>query len=339
MTLQATGSVANRIRWIGHRYIDLLRHPTPCLAQPIRIKRHAIADNVPHRDLLVSPDHAFLLGDVLVPARLLLNGASIVREQHRAAAWYFHVELDRHAVLLAENLPAESYLDTGNRNTFANADAALTLYPDVANWDGQARRVAGSCAPFADDAGRVEPIWRRLATRATILGMQPPQPPDATGEPALRLVVGGRIIAPVIADGGHHVFVMPANGSEARLVSRAAIPSDLMPWVSDQRTLGVMLSRMTLRIGDAVVPIPLDHPLLTKGWWQPERYGANLRRWTDGNALLVLPTRGPAILEVEVAGTLAYQASPHAPSTLSSGVAHLASAEVPVRRRGTARAS
>ena len=314
MTLQAAGSVGNPIRWIGHRHIDLHRHPTPRLAQPIRIRRHAIADNVPHRDLLVSPDHALLLDGLLVPARLLLNGASIIREQHRAAVRYFHVELDRHAVLLAENLAAESYLDTGNRNTFANADAALTLYPDVANWDGQARRVAGSCAPFADDAERVEPIWHRLATRAATLGMLPPQPPDTTSDPALRLVVGGRIIAPVIADGGHQVFVMPANEREAHLVSRAAIPSDLMPWVSDQRMLGVMLSRVTLRFGDAVVPIPLDHPLLTKGWWQPERSGADLRRWTDGNALLVLPAPGPAILEVAVAGTLAYQASAQSPS-------------------------
>ena len=33
---------------------------------------------------------------------------------------YFHVELDRHDVLFAEGLAAESYLDTGNRGLFAN---------------------------------------------------------------------------------------------------------------------------------------------------------------------------------------------------------------------------
>jgi hypothetical protein len=31
---------------------------------------------------------------------------------------YVHVELDRHDILLAEGLPAESYLDTGNRAAF-----------------------------------------------------------------------------------------------------------------------------------------------------------------------------------------------------------------------------
>ncbi len=30
---------------------------------------------------------------------------------------YYHVELPHHDVLLAQGLPAESYLDTGNRRT------------------------------------------------------------------------------------------------------------------------------------------------------------------------------------------------------------------------------
>jgi hypothetical protein len=34
---------------------------------------------------------------------------------------YYHVELDQHAILLAEGRPAESYLNTGNRGFFANS--------------------------------------------------------------------------------------------------------------------------------------------------------------------------------------------------------------------------
>ncbi len=41
---------------------------------------------------------------------------------------YCHIELDRHDIALAEGLPAESYLDTGNRNAFANG-AAMALHP------------------------------------------------------------------------------------------------------------------------------------------------------------------------------------------------------------------
>ena len=71
---------ARPIRWIGHRDIDLTRHPAPEQAQPIRIRANAVADGVPRRDLLLSPDHAVLFDGLLVIARLLVNGASIERE-------------------------------------------------------------------------------------------------------------------------------------------------------------------------------------------------------------------------------------------------------------------
>jgi len=136
------------VRWIGSRNLDPTRHPAPDRVQPIRIRANAFGDGVPHRDLLLSPDHAVLRDGVLVPVRLLVNGASIVRETQGGAITYYHVELDRHDILLAENLQAESFLDTGNRGMFDNAGLPLTLHPDLTN--DQARREAESCAPFAD---------------------------------------------------------------------------------------------------------------------------------------------------------------------------------------------
>jgi hypothetical protein len=50
-----------------------------------------------------------------VPVRYLDNGISIARALGSRIVEYFHVELDRHDVLFVEGLPAESYLDTGNR--------------------------------------------------------------------------------------------------------------------------------------------------------------------------------------------------------------------------------
>jgi hypothetical protein len=56
---------------------------------------------------------------------------------------YWHVELAAHDVLLAEGLPAESFLDTGNRDAFVGGKA-MALHPDFA---GQ-RREAACCAPL-----------------------------------------------------------------------------------------------------------------------------------------------------------------------------------------------
>lgn len=117
------------IVWIGRRTIDLNLHPRPEQVQPVCIAAHALAEDVPRRDLKVSPDHALLIDDVLVPAQLLLDGLNI-RRVTPASVTYYHVQLAQHAALFAENAPAESYLETGNRNAFDNAGGSLMLHPD-----------------------------------------------------------------------------------------------------------------------------------------------------------------------------------------------------------------
>jgi hypothetical protein len=65
------------------------------------------------------------LDGVLIPVRHLLNGASIVQEPVDHVT-YWHVELPTHGVLLAEGLPVESYLDTGNRPAFADPEQSVS---------------------------------------------------------------------------------------------------------------------------------------------------------------------------------------------------------------------
>jgi hypothetical protein len=56
--------------------------------------------------------------------------------------------------------------------------------------------------------------------------------------------------------------------------------------------------------------IPLDHPLLRRGWWDvecpAEGAGDQMWRWTQGEATLPLDSAEPVILEVHVAHTLTY---------------------------------
>jgi hypothetical protein len=79
------------ICWIGHRRIDPARHPCPRTVQPIRIQRGAFAANLPHRELLLSPDHAVFVEGVLVPVRYLVNGTTIRHRTLRRRITYFHV--------------------------------------------------------------------------------------------------------------------------------------------------------------------------------------------------------------------------------------------------------
>jgi hypothetical protein len=229
----ATGGAA-RIQWVGRRRLNLARHPRAEAVQPVRIAAGALAEAVPVRDLVVSPDHALFLDGMLVPAKALINGATIT-QLARKTVTYYHVELATHGVLLAEGAAAESYLETGNRGAFENGGKAVTLHPDFA----QSTREAKGCAPFAEAGPAVE------AVRARILG---------------------RAGAATTHDAGIEIHF--ENG-DAVIFSRHAIPAEVTPDPRDRRKLGVKIG--AIHVGGA--EIPLDHPALTKGWHDAEPDG------------------------------------------------------------------
>ena len=93
------------IRWIGRRSYDGRFIAGNHLALPVRIRRGAFGLNVPSRDLYVSPDHALCEGGVLVHAWRFLNGVSVTQTEAVERVEYYHIELDQHAVIFAENTP------------------------------------------------------------------------------------------------------------------------------------------------------------------------------------------------------------------------------------------
>jgi hypothetical protein len=285
------------VKWLGHRRIDLARHPDPLQLAPIRIRRAALAPGVPERDLLVSPDHALFLDGMLIAARQLVNGSSIVQETGIAAVTYWHLELDRHAIVLAEGAAAETYLDTGNREFFFGASGVAARDPTDAAGPAP-DRARGSCAPFVWDEKRVRPVWDQLAARAARLG-RPPALPSTTTDPGLHLRTSRGSQSPLAREGGTHCFALPAGVTTVQLLSRTARPIDTRPWLEDRRRLGAYVRSLRLLSGTEWQDIPLDHPQLTTGWWAVE---PGPRRWTDGAAMLGLPHRArPAVLEVTIA--------------------------------------
>ena len=305
VTLQDGWQVPSRIVWVGDRRVDIARHPDPSLVRPIRLAPGAIADGVPSRPLYVSPDHALLLDGVLIAARQLVNGRSIVAVD-LASVHYVHVELERHGVLLAEATPAESYLDTGNRHQFAG-QAALSLHARFDRADHPA-----ACARLATDAATVRPVWQRLADRA---GAAPYDIP-VSHDPGLHLVCAdGRRLAPrsVQADGTHSFWLDASDapvGRTVRLVSRHDSPAATAPWLDDRRQLGVAVGALALWTSEGgldPVALPLDDRRLGEGWWAVEPCGAQRQRWTDGDAALDLPPRCIR-LDVRIVATASYRA-------------------------------
>lgn len=302
MLVLTAGGEARPIRWIGFRQVEPSCHPEPAIVWPICILADAFAPGMPRRAVRLSPDHAVLVNGSLVPVRLLVNGASIVQDDACRSLTYYHVELDSHDILLAEGLPAESYLDTGNRGMFENTDA---------DFDGgsndQALREALSCVALVAEPEQVRPLWYALARRAVSIGYVLPQQ-MTTDEPALCLETHGERLMPTWLTGSVCSFDLADTQGPARLISHATAPSALQPWTEDRRRLGVMVRRLTLHRGGEITSIPLDHPAMKQGWWAMEGDEGTRWRWTNGAAEIPLDPGGPARLELEYGTMRAYMA-------------------------------
>jgi len=151
------------IKWIGHRKYagrfiigndDIL---------PVCFQAGSLGDNVPARDLRVSPHHAMYLDGFLIEAKDLINGVSITQDKHVASVTYFHIELETHDVILAEGAWSETFIDDDNRGLFHNAYEFAELYPC------EKSQFARYCAPRIDCGFELEDIRRKLLKRAAFI--------------------------------------------------------------------------------------------------------------------------------------------------------------------------
>ena len=132
--------------------------------KPVRIDAGALGPDLPNRPLTVTADHALLFGDMLINAGTLVNGTTIrllpLSELPTRFTWW-HVELENHECVVANGVPAESFIDYVGRSGFDNYDE----YLEIAGAD---RLIAEM--PFARiSAHRLVPPDLREA-----LGIEPP---------------------------------------------------------------------------------------------------------------------------------------------------------------------
>lgn len=237
------------ITFIGRRLIDLRRHPRPEAASPIRIAAGALADGIPSRPLTISPDHALFLDGVLVQAKDLVDGIAITQDLTIPSIRYYHVELETHGILLAEGAAAESFLDTGHRGIFENADAPLILHPDLM----QLRREAESIAPICHDGERLASIRATLHARKQALGLA------VTPALNIAMLANGQILPPLADTLAEITFAIPAGTQDATIKTATFVPAMTDPASKDRRRLGLALAG--IEINGAAYPLKsLIHP-------------------------------------------------------------------------------
>jgi T5SS/PEP-CTERM-associated repeat protein len=282
LVLTASGA-SQPVLWVGHRHLDCSRHRRPADVWPVRVSAGAFGERLPCRDLWLSPDHAVFAAGALIPIRHLINDATVTQEA-RDEVDYWHVELAQHDVLLAEGLPAESYLDTGNRHCFSDGTVEA-LHPTFGMTADDAW-ANDACAPLVEGGPTLAAMRAHLADRAALLGC-----PVSAG---LEITLGAA---------GCFSAAVPPNVPAFRLVSASARHG------GDHRLLGALVTG--LRIDGTAVS--LADSRLIRGFHEVERHGTKLVRWTDGAAVLRLdPTPQAKLVEIEVAAVITEVAEPRA---------------------------
>lgn len=151
-------SGTQEIQWIGSRRMTGARLFTFPKLRPIRVKAGALGSGEPQGDLVVSPDHKFVVRgkvaqdlfntpEVLVSASELANGSSIATDFAMREVTYMHLMLPRHEIIFANGVETESFhpadtsmsaLNEGDRSRLEAVNPGLVNQPYA--FGGHARR-------------------------------------------------------------------------------------------------------------------------------------------------------------------------------------------------------
>ena len=156
-----------RIHWVGKRVFNYQELQQEDCLRPFVIRAGAFGEGRPFRDMIVSPNHRFLIGGEYSPLPFesdeALRSASLLKE-HRGVSQaamlgvtYVHIMCARHEVILADGVWTESFHpDDVVMKGLGKAQRRelITLFPEIETI-GAARRFP-SARPISTPQSKFE---------------------------------------------------------------------------------------------------------------------------------------------------------------------------------------
>jgi Hint domain len=151
-----------RIKWIGRQSYRAAAVRENREHIPVHLRAGCLGENLPARDLYVSPGHSMLIEDTLVLATSLVNGITITQNECPERIDYFQIELTGHDCVIAEGTWSETYADwEEGRKLFHNAAEFHALFPDH-----HAPEDPILCAPRPERGAPLDTVLRPIVARA-----------------------------------------------------------------------------------------------------------------------------------------------------------------------------
>jgi len=121
---------AVRVKWVGVQSVanSVLNADTRA---PVIVTKGALGESAPHTDLYVSGDHGLIIDGLVINAGALVNNSTIryvPMADLPPVFTYYHVETEDHDVILANGVPAETFIDYAGRTRFNNYQEYVDLY-------------------------------------------------------------------------------------------------------------------------------------------------------------------------------------------------------------------
>ena len=152
---------------------------------PILVTANALGEGKPHRDLVVSPHHKILLSNpeheldtgspgVLVPAKGLTSLSGIRQMKGKRRITYYHVMLERHAILLSEGLPTESFYPGSTAMKMLSPEqrlAVLSAFPNLGDNGSGYGPTVRPCLSYAETKSFALNNKSQLAAHSRVKGL------------------------------------------------------------------------------------------------------------------------------------------------------------------------
>ncbi|MCP1229927.1 Hint domain-containing protein [Acetobacter indonesiensis] len=312
MVRKGDAFVPTTVKWVGKNK-SVVRSDaayTDEAGYPVLIMKDALADGVPFKDLRVTPEHCLFIDGQFIPARMLVNGRSIRYDTNYAVYDYYHIETEDHSVIEADGVLTETYLDTGNRASFARIDGS-----DVVSgyFDATKDWAHDAAAPLATSRDVVEPVHKAIAARSAAVAQDVVVAEDATWSDDANLHLeteNGSVIRAMKQANNTVSFMLPPGVQKVFITSRTSRPVDVFgAFVDDRRELGVQIGKIELFSGVETVSVSSHLETETLEGWAAQEDNATAR-WTSGRAVVDLSgasTDGFRMLTLDVVSTVSYR--------------------------------